>query len=205
MKTGEIIVLNRRLGKIISIILVIHLMSYSAISTISTISTISVIASTDQQLYAGNQLKILGLMKGYSNGELKLDNNIIRAEVAALLVRTLGYSDRAVLGEGKAFSDVKTDYWAFGDIQKAYKLKLIVGDPGGTFRPSDKISYGEVITIMVNALGKNNNLVGSWPNNYINRAKEIGIISKNINENPARKVTRGEVAEILWNTILVKR
>lgn len=176
----------------------------SFVLTFNILSSLT-IAATDNQLYAGNQLKILGLLKGYTNGELKLDDDITRAQVAALLVRTLGYSHKAVSGEGKYFSDVKTDYWAMDEIQKAYKLKLIVGDPGGTFRPLDKISYGEVLTIMVNALGKNENLVGNWPINYINRAKEIGIIPKHINDNPYRKVTRGEVAEILWETILVKR
>lgn len=184
---------KKSLIRIISAILMLNMLSFSTIAT------------TDNQLYAGNQLKILGLMKGYNNGELKLDNEITRAEVAALLVRTLGYSYKDVLGEGKYFSDVKADYWAMDVIQKAYKLKLIVGDPGGTFRPADKISYGEVLTIMVNALGKNNNLVGNWPINYINRAKELGIIPKDTNKNSSRKVTRGEVAEMLWNTILVKR
>lgn len=164
---------------------------------------ISVSAATERQNYAGNQLHTLGLLKGYTDGTLALDNNIKRAEVTALLVRALGYNDKEVLGEGKKFSDVKSDYWATGDIQKAYKLKLIVGDTGGTFRPLDNISYAEVVTILVNALGKNDNLEGVWPTNYIERAKKIGIISDNNIGDIRRKVSRGEVSVLIWDTILV--
>ncbi|MCT4544901.1 MAG: S-layer homology domain-containing protein [Vallitalea sp.] len=170
-----------------------------------TVSIIPLESATDEQAYAGNQLRILGLMKGYTDGSLKLDNKIIRAEVAALLIRTLGYSDKVVLGQEKAFTDIEKGYWAVEDIQKAYKLKLIVGDPGGTFRPTENIKYAEVITIMVNALGKNQELEGDWPNNYIKRAEEIGIIPKDDHGDIFRKVTRGEVSVILWDTILVKR
>lgn len=167
------------------------------------IAAVPASAATDRQNYAGDQLHTLGLLKGYTDGTLALDNNIRRSEVTALLVRALGYSDKEVPGEGKQFSDVKADYWAVPDIQKAYKLRLIVGDTGGTFRPLDNISYAEVVTILVNALGKNDNLEGEWPTNYIDRAKEIGIIPQENNGDIRRKVTRGEVSVLIWDTILV--
>lgn len=161
------------------------------------------IAATDEENYAGKQLNTLGLLRGYTDGTLGLDRYIIRSEVTALLVRALGYNDKDVPGEGKKFSDVYADYWAYPDIQKAYNLKLIVGDTGGTFRPLHNISYAEVVTILVNALGQNKNLEGDWPTNYINKAKEIGIISPEDDYNVHRKVTRGEVSVLIWDTILV--
>ncbi|GKX32098.1 hypothetical protein SH1V18_45780 [Vallitalea longa] len=167
------------------------------------ITGVVVTAATDEENYAGNQLHTLGLLKGYTDGTLGLDRYIIRAEVTALLVRALGYSDKEVPGQGKNFSDVKADYWAVPDIQKAYNLKLIVGDTGGTFRPLHNISYAEVVTILVNALGQNKDLEGDWPTNYINKAQEIGIISIEDDYNVHRKVTRGEVSVLIWDTILV--
>ncbi|GMQ56155.1 hypothetical protein AN1V17_05480 [Vallitalea sediminicola] len=180
----------------------IVIMLVSILVTLNMIA-IPAVAATDSQNYAGDQLHTLGLLKGYTDGTLGLDNNIKRSEVTALLVRALGYSDKEVSGEGKKFSDVESDYWAVPDIQKAYKLKLIVGDTGGTFRPLDNISYAEVVTILVNALGKNADLEGEWPTNYIDRAKEIGIISGENNGDIRRKVTRGEVSVLIWDTILV--
>lgn len=184
--------MKRTFVVIVSLLLTCHVLSNT------------VTAVTDKQQYAGDQLHTLGLMRGYTDGTLQLQNSIKRAEVAALLVRTLGYDKKDVAGTAKTFSDVKNDSWAKNDIQKAFKLKLIVGDPGGTFRPNDQISYAEVVTIMVNALGKNQNLEGDWPTNYITKAKQLGIISQGDNGDIKRKVTRGEVSLILWDTILAK-
>lgn len=169
------------------------------------IFSVNLFAATDEENYAGNQLKILGILKGYSDGSLQLDNNIIRSEVAALTVRILGYDDTIIVGDEKEFSDVIKDNWAFNSIQNAYKLSIINGYPDGKFKPQNNITYAEVITIMVNALGKGNNLTGAWPDNYINKAKALGIISQDDTTDPNKVVTRGEMAVIVWNTLLVKR
>lgn len=168
------------------------------------ILTNTVTAVTVEEQYAGEQLRTLKLMKGFPNGTLGLEKPIERAQVAALLVRTLGYEEKEVAGQGKVFSDVKADLWAKDEIQKAYKLQLIVGDPGGTFRPTDNISYAEVVTILINALGQGKNLEGDWPMNYINKAKQLGIVSTQELGDIRRIVTRGEVSVLLWDTILTK-
>lgn len=170
----------------------------------SLLFSISATAATSEESYAGNQLRILGILRGYEDGSLKLDNSIKRAEVAALTVRILGYEGVAVEGDSRDFSDVKADYWASSVIQNAYKLKLIQGYPDLTFKPLDDISYAEVVAIMVNAIGEQDNLVGDWPNNYLNRAKEVGIIPEKSNVDPKKKVSRGEMSVIIWDTLLVK-
>lgn len=167
--------------------------------------TPAVEAATSEESYAGNQLRILGVLKGYEDGSLKLDNKITRAEVATLGVRILGYETKAVAGEGRSFSDVKADHWATELIQKAYKLNLIQGYPEGTFKPEGNISYAEVVAIMINALGEKENISGDWPYNYINHAKTLGIIPATSNEDPNKQVTRGEMAVIIWDTLLVKQ
>lgn len=167
--------------------------------------SLGAIAATDDEIYSGNQLRTLGILKGYSDGSLKLDNNISRAEVATLAVRILGYEDTIILGQGKDFFDVDHAYWAFNNIQNAYKLGIIKGYPGGDFRPLNNITYQEVIAIMVNALGESNNLEGDWPHNYLNKAKALGVIPSNSNVEPTKVVTRGEMAVIVWDTLLVIR
>ncbi len=161
--------------------------------------------ANDDENFAGNQLRILGILVGYEDGTLRLDNPILRSEIAALMVRTLGYENSIVIGENKNFQDVKKDYWAYQVIQNAYKLGIIKGYPEGTFKPKNNISFAETLAIMVNALEKNDNLEGQWPHNYIERAKQIGIIPKDSSTHPDKIVTRGEVAKILWQTIITKR
>lgn len=161
--------------------------------------------ATDQETYTGNQLRILGILKGYSDGSLKLDSNINRAEVAALTVRILGYENTIIVGNEKNFTDVEKAYWAYNNIQNAYKLSIIMGYPTGIFKPKNNISYAEVITIMVNSLGQGTNLEGTWPENYIDKAKTLGIIPTDSTVDSSKIVTRGEMAVIVWNTLLVKK
>lgn len=183
--------------RIISII-VICALTFSMLS-------INIIGANDEERYAGNQLKILGILHGYEDGSLRLDNNIVRGEVAALVVRILGYGKSTeVTGENKNFTDLATNYWGYKEVQNAYKLKIINGYPDDSFRPNNNISYAEVVAIMVNALGQNKNLTGAWPDNYLNKGKELGVIPKNSTVAADKKVTRGEMAVIVWNTLLVK-
>ncbi|PKM56729.1 MAG: hypothetical protein CVU98_09770 [Firmicutes bacterium HGW-Firmicutes-3] len=187
-------IIKKMMNKIIIMTLVMVLMS-----------TTIVHGATNEESYAGNQLRTLGILRGYDDGSLKLDIPIVRAEVSALAVRILGYEGVEVAGESKSFADVPTSHWAHGVIGNANKLKLVQGYPGDTFRPAGNITYGEIVTIMVNVLGRQENLTGKWPENYIQRAKSIGVIPANSSVNPSKVVTRGEVALIIWDTLLVKQ
>lgn len=162
-------------------------------------------AATSNQIYAGKQLATLQLLKGYEDGSLGLDQNIKRVEMAVLLVRILGYDNSIVIGaENQKFQDLSDSYWGKPWIQKATQLQLIKGYPGGVFQPENNISYVETVALMVRMLKKESNLTGEWPMNYMNRGKEIGIIPSTIHKQPDELLTRGEVAEIVWNTLLAK-
>ncbi len=162
-------------------------------------------ASTPYENYCGNQLKTIGILKGYKDGSLKLDNNIIRSEVATIATRIVNPNGDKVKGIIKKFDDVSGDYWAFNIISDAYNLKIIKGYPDNSFKPKNNISYAEVIAIMVNCLGEADNLKGEWPNNYIDKAKSLGIISKGDRTPPNKIITRGEMSKIVWKSILVKK
>lgn len=165
---------------------------------------IDVEATTDDEYYSGNQLKQLGILKGYPDGTLKLEKPIMRSEVATIMVRIRGYEDADIDMEGKEFTDVEEDYWAYGYIQNAYKLEIIQGYPDSSFKPANNISYAEVVAIMVNTLGYKDKIIGKWPENYINMGKELGVIPEDSDEDPAKIITRGEMALIVWDTLLVK-
>lgn len=183
--------------KIISLILICCL----CISMFS----IAVSASTEAEDYAGNQLSILGIIKGYPDGTLKLDNNITRAEVATLTVRMLGYENSVVAGNEREFKDLAKTHWGYINIQNAFKLGLMQGYPTGEFKPSSNITYAEVVAIMVNSLGKGKDLTGTWPNNYLNKGKELGVIPKTSTVAANKIVTRGEMSVIIWDTLLIKK
>lgn len=169
-----------------------------------TVNHTFVYGVTSDEYFAGNQLKQIGILKGYTDGTLKLERSISRAEVATIMVRVRGYEDSVIDLEGREFTDVEASNWAYLNIQNAYKLEIIQGYPDLSFKPLNNISYAEVITIMINTLGYKDEVVGDWPENYINKAKEVGVIPGNSNEDPYKIVTRGEMSLIVWDTLLVK-
>jgi hypothetical protein len=164
----------------------------------------AIYGTTDDEYFAGNQLKQLSILEGYPDGTLKLEKPISRSEVATIMVRVRGYEDVEINLEGKNFTDVSGDYWAFQYIQNAYKLYIIQGYPDNSFKPKNNISYAEVVAIMVNTLGYRELITGDWPYNYINKAKELGVIPAESNIDPTKIITRGEMALIVYDTLLVK-
>lgn len=170
------------------------------------LSLYPVTAASSTQIYAGNQLRTLGILQGSGDGGLQLDNNITRAEVATIMVRILTESP-VLHPEGKVFFDIPSNHWGKDYIQNAYKIGIIHGYPNDTFGPENKITYGEVVAIMVNALGQTENLNPEllWPENYLTKAKELGVIPQDSSISPEKVISRGEMALIVWDTILVKK
>jgi len=123
------------------------------------------------------RLNALGIVEGYPDGTFGLNRDITRAEFAKIAVSLVGMKDGADMlrATPSQFTDVRTDVWYTGWINMAAGLGLIKGDPAGTFRPNDRVSNGEVITILLRALGYNDHLVGPWPLNYMAQAARLGI------------------------------
>ncbi len=185
-------------AKIIKLVLV-----FTLIVTIGLSGTM-VSAINDDEYFAGDQLKQLGILKGYPDGTLRLGNPINRTEVATIMVRIRGHEKDYIDIEGKEFIDVNLGFWGYEYIQNAYKLNIIQGYPDSSFKPENNISYAEVIAIMVNTLGFKESLEGDWPYNYINKGKELGVIAEDSIISPDKIITRGEMALIVWDTLLVK-
>ncbi|TXK66922.1 S-layer homology domain-containing protein, partial [Paenibacillus sp. N3.4] len=85
-----------------------------------------------------------GLIKGYDDGSFKPENKITRAEFIALVNRSFGFTETAVI----AFSDVASDHWAHAEVEKAVKAGFITGYEDGTIGVSKPISRQEVAVIV---------------------------------------------------------
>lgn len=77
------------------------------------------------------------------------NNNVTRAEFAAILVRALGLSDT---GTSSKFSDVSASDWYMGAVTVANEYNLIGGYENGTFRPNQTISRQEAFVILNRAI-----------------------------------------------------
>lgn len=145
----------------------------------------------------------LGLLKGYNNGDLGLERNITRAEFATIIMRMLGYENNPFnVGKEIEFKDLSKKHWAYSSVRMAAQLGYIKGYSDKTFKPSRNITYAEAAAIMVRILKYDSNLEGKWPDNYVNKAKEIGI-AKNLDVIPKKAITRGDVSILVVNSLPV--
>lgn len=145
------------------------------------------------------KLASLGVLGGYPDGSFKPLGNITRAEMAAVVVRALGYESSAVLLTGApAFSDCADAEWAWGYINVATSQNIIKGYPDGTFAPNANVTVAEAITMLVRALGRDAQAVGVWPTGHILVASQQGMLPSDL---PGVDVaaTRGIVAQLTAN------
>ncbi|WP_336788867.1 S-layer homology domain-containing protein [Paenibacillus sp. MMO-177] len=89
------------------------------------------------------------VIEGTGNGLFSPDRTITRAEFVAIVIRGLGLKLES--GEG-AFPDVKASDWYFGAVNTAVKYGLINGFADGAFRPDERITREQVMTILAKAM-----------------------------------------------------
>ena len=86
---------------------------------------------------------------GYGNGEVRPQNNITRAEVAAIAARFDNDGDKTAA----KFSDI-ANHWAKDEISIAYNNDWITGYPDGTFGPQRDITRAETMTLVNRVLNR---------------------------------------------------
>lgn len=160
--------------------------------------------ATAEMEEAGEKLRTLNVLKGYEDGSLRLDNNITRAEFCTMVMRMLGYDAVHYTHDAAPFWDVSADHWGYSFIADAAAYGLIAGDPEGSFRPNDTITYAETVVVVMRLLKWSPEEGLSYPQNYLavadgNKLSEglTGIV-------PEKAATRGEIALLLKNALAYK-
>lgn len=100
---------------------------------------------------AVNTLASAGIVKGDPSGTFRPNDNISRAEIATMIVQSLGDKSEQT---GKYFWDLKESHWAYPFIQKASALGIISGKPDGSFAADRNALRAEALTMLYNFLLK---------------------------------------------------
>jgi hypothetical protein len=93
----------------------------------------------------GSRMVINGNGEGFFNP----NDDITRAEFTAIVVRGLGLK---LVKSNASFNDVKSNDWYERVIQTAYANDLINGFDEGSFKPNDKITREQAMTIIAKAM-----------------------------------------------------
>lgn len=150
---------------------------------------------------AAGFLNYLGIMVGDDKGDMKPEETITRAEIAAIILRETNVNSKS---EYKGiFEDVDESHWAADDIQTAYEAGIISGYGDGTFGPDDDVTYEQAVKMIVCAIGWGPyaELFGEYPQCYISQAANLDIMDKATGV-VGEEVTRRTVAKLVYNSLI---
>lgn len=163
----------------------------------------------------------LGILSGYSDGTLRLNNTVTRAEAAAMLCRAINsdveyieksYSKEGIEEERKtyeergeefkfdSFSDVALDAWYTPYVYAAsMDMNCVSGYEDGTFRPERQVSELEFLSMLERAMGYSYMIEaeGGWSQGVITICNRLGL-ADNPSDAPA---TRERVVKMLYNAL----
>lgn len=151
-------------------------------------------------------LSNLNIFTGFEDGTFKPNDTVTRAQMAAIICRTLGYEDQAVASTGTTnFNDVPASHWASGYVNVAESLQIVNGYGNGAFGPEDQVTYEQAIKMIVVALGYelDAQAKGGWSTGYLAVAAREGI-TKNSNGVVGTPAARGTIAVLVYNSLEVR-
>ncbi|MDP2642317.1 MAG: S-layer homology domain-containing protein [Candidatus Peregrinibacteria bacterium] len=151
-----------------------------------------------------------GILTGYSDGNFKPDNTINRAEFLVILSNAVD-ADFAGKKLENCFSDVKTEWFA-AFVCYAKEAGWVNGYADGTFKPGQSVAKAEAVKIIFAATNyplcadiKVDPYIDvpadSWMAPYACAAKEGNIVSGKTLYTPFYSVTRGDSAQLIYNTM----
>ena len=92
---------------------------------------------------------------GYGNNDVRPQNNITRAEVATIFFRLLTDETReANMTKSNGYNDVKDGDWFCCAVSTLSKMGIIKGYEDGSFKPDQKITRAETMTLVNRVLNR---------------------------------------------------
>lgn len=96
------------------------------------------------------QLAAQEIISGYPDGTFRPNNPVTRAEFAAFVHNA--FPDVEPIQDTTQFADVPGDYWAFEQIDSAYRRGFLSGYPQGEFRPTQEIPRVQTFVALASGL-----------------------------------------------------
>lgn len=148
-----------------------------------------------------NELYDLGIVNGYSATKFGTNYTLTRAEACAIIVRAL-YGEKMV-HDVINFTDVSYRDWFYDYVNTAVFYDIMHGHNATTFAPNDDITYDQMATLILNALGYNApQLAGEWPVNVERIAARLGLYTNIYSYvDGSDPITRGEACQMLYNAL----
>ena len=148
-----------------------------------------------------------GLLSG-DNGVIRAKDNLTRAELAAIINRTLSNTKEASLSQ---YTDVPKDAWYYKDMAKAVQSGLFVGD-GDKLNPNKPVTREEVFAVLARCFSLENSnqyvinafddkdSISNWAKEATASMVSSGYVKGDGNRlNPKANITRAEFSQIVYS------
>ena len=147
----------------------------------------------------------LDIMVGDDDGNLRLDDNVSRAEFAKIAVASSRSKNTVASGlKISPFKDVPYWHWSAPYVRAAVSAGIAEGYVDASFKPDDTVSYEEALTMVLKVLGYTNDDFGySWPYGQIGLAENLDL-TDNVNAMQGEALTRRQVANLVYNALNTK-
>lgn len=143
----------------------------------------------------------IGVIKGTHENQFSPDENVTREQMATFLFRLMLGRDDAGRVNTTEFIDLYEPYYN-GAISWANAAGYIIGTSRVTFEPAGGITKQDAMTMLVRALGQDNDRMNEgYPWSYINAAIKLGLDRGLSDVAYTDTLTREETAIILYNAL----
>ena len=164
-------------------------------------------------IWSKDTLKHMAYLEGYKDQTIRPEANLTRAETAAIIYRVMDKDIRDQIYSGDYIYKDKFYQWSKKYISTLSNGKVLVGYPDRSFRPNNKITRAEVVTILYRfeELSKMDkpilkdqvknlkDIKGHWAEEYISLGVEKGLIKgyENGKFKPDAYITRAEFVTLV--------
>ncbi|MBE6711545.1 MAG: S-layer homology domain-containing protein [Ruminococcaceae bacterium] len=191
--------MNHRVNKILSPLLAAMLVAGSGTMTFAKNYD-----DVDSDHKAKTEISILsdiGVIKGTADGEFSPNDLVTREQMATFLFRLMLGRDDAGRVNTTGFTDLYEPYYN-GAISWANAAGYLLGTSKTTFNPKGGITKQDAMTMLVRALGQDNDKMNAgYPWSYINAAIKLGLDRGLENVKYDETLTRADTAVILYNAL----
>ncbi len=163
-------------------------------------------------------LEARGILTGYDDGSFKPDIGVTRQEVAVIMTRALGISEKAASdGYWNASTGFADDHsiadWARGAVNLMVEMGIYTGYGDEEFKPERIILRQELIAVVMRyaamteegmeAAYEDDHEIHGYAESFIAHASELGIVNgyPDGTFKPLNNVTRAEAAKIIYGVI----
>lgn len=153
-----------------------------------------------------------GIITGYTDGTIRPDNEITRAEISKILVLALGLDSRNP--KTVSFTDSQSiPTWAEPYINVLAERGILKGYSDGSFKPYNKLTRAELITMVMRAYNKqpstdiiefsDKSFIPEWAEGYVATGINLKILTgySDGTFKPMSSIKRGEAFKIIAQCI----